>query len=157
MAPSFCAQPVPQPVSQDLRLGPWGPAGRPATRRLVEDCDRDSAECWVINTCTVKSPSQSAMDNLIAKGQAAAKALVVAGCVPQGDRRAKQLQGLSVIGAPAGPAGFRVYVFDSLCGLGLNPKTGSTARVLTVRAAGRWACEQFSSGFRASLNRVQGG
>ena len=67
-------------------------------RRLVDDCDRDSAECWVINTCTVKSPSQSAMDNLIAKGQAGDKALVVAGCVPQGDRRAKQLQGLSVIG-----------------------------------------------------------
>lgn len=67
--------------------------------RLVEDCDRDSAECWVINTCTVKSPSQSAMDNLIAKGQAGDKALVVAGCVPQGDRRAKQLRGLSVIGA----------------------------------------------------------
>lgn len=68
--------------------------------RLVNDDDRDSAECWVINTCTVKSPSQSAMDNLIVKGQTGGKALVVAGCVPQGDRRAKQLLGLSVIGAP---------------------------------------------------------
>ncbi len=38
------------------------------------------------------------MDNLLVKGRAGGKALVVAGCVPQGDRRAKQLQGLSVIG-----------------------------------------------------------
>lgn len=68
--------------------------------RLVDDDERDSAECWVINTCTVKSPSQSAMDNLIVKGQTGGKALVVAGCVPQGDRRAKQLLGLSVIGVP---------------------------------------------------------
>ena len=64
--------------------------------RLVDDAS--SADCWVINTCTVKSPSQSAMDNLLEKGRAGDKALVVAGCVPQGDRRARQLQGLSVLG-----------------------------------------------------------
>ena len=38
------------------------------------------------------------MDNLLDKGRASDKALVVAGCVPQGDRRARQLQGLSVLG-----------------------------------------------------------
>ena len=64
--------------------------------RLVGD--GNSADCWVINTCTVKSPSQTAMDNLLDKGRASGKAMVVAGCVPQGDRRARQLQGLSVIG-----------------------------------------------------------
>jgi len=63
---------------------------------LVDDANL--ADCWVINTCTVKSPSQSAMDNLLDKGRASDKALVVAGCVPQGDRRARQLQGLSVLG-----------------------------------------------------------
>ena len=60
--------------------------------------DATLAECWVINTCTVKSPSQTAMNNLIDKGRASDKALVVTGCVPQGDRRARQLHGLSVIG-----------------------------------------------------------
>ena len=69
-------------------------------RRLVHE--PDAADCWVVNTCAVKSPSQSAMDNLLVKGRASGKALVVAGCVPQGDRRAKQLQGLSVIGERSG-------------------------------------------------------
>lgn len=47
----------------------------------------------------MKNPSQTAMANLIASGKAAGKRLVVAGCVPQGDRRAAELQGLSLLGA----------------------------------------------------------
>ncbi|XP_048437537.1 threonylcarbamoyladenosine tRNA methylthiotransferase isoform X2 [Pyrus x bretschneideri] len=48
--------------------------------------------------CTVKSPSQSAMDTLIAKGKGARKPLVVAGCVPQGSRDLKELEGVSIVG-----------------------------------------------------------
>lgn len=48
--------------------------------------------------CTVKSPSQSAMDTLIAKGKGAKKPLVVAGCVPQGSRDIKELEGVSIVG-----------------------------------------------------------
>lgn len=48
--------------------------------------------------CTVKSPSQSAMDTLISKCKNVNKALVVAGCVPQGSRDLKELEGVSVIG-----------------------------------------------------------
>ena len=48
--------------------------------------------------CTVKSPSQSAMDTLIAKGKGARKPLVVAGCVPQGSRDLKVLEGVSIVG-----------------------------------------------------------
>ena len=95
--------------------------------RLVDDANM--ADCWVINTCTVKSPSQSAMDNLLEKGRASDKALVVAGCVPQGDRRARQLQGLSVLGEssckrhsvhppllrPQCPAASRTHVAITLC------------------------------------------
>ncbi|GAX77899.1 hypothetical protein CEUSTIGMA_g5341.t1 [Chlamydomonas eustigma] len=66
--------------------------------RIMEDNKRDMAECWVINTCTVKSPSQSAMSNLIASGKQAGKKLVIAGCVPQGDKKLKELEGLSLIG-----------------------------------------------------------
>ncbi|KAH0469512.1 hypothetical protein IEQ34_001070 [Dendrobium chrysotoxum] len=48
--------------------------------------------------CTVKSPSQSAMETLISKGKNAKKPLVVAGCVPQGSRDIKELEGISIIG-----------------------------------------------------------
>ncbi|CAA6660450.1 unnamed protein product [Spirodela intermedia] len=60
--------------------------------------DPEGADLWLINTCTVKSPSQSAMDTLISKCKSARKALVVAGCVPQGSRDLKELEGVSVIG-----------------------------------------------------------
>ena len=71
-------------------------------RRLVEDSNRDNAECWVINTCTVKSPSQSHMSNLILAGRASGKRLVIAGCVPQGDKRLKELEDLSLLGERTG-------------------------------------------------------
>uniref|UniRef100_A0A1D1YPZ1 Threonylcarbamoyladenosine tRNA methylthiotransferase n=1 Tax=Anthurium amnicola TaxID=1678845 RepID=A0A1D1YPZ1_9ARAE len=60
--------------------------------------DPEDADLWLINTCTVKSPSQSAMATLIAKCKSARKPLVVAGCVPQGSRDLKELEGISVIG-----------------------------------------------------------
>ncbi|KAH9758099.1 threonylcarbamoyladenosine tRNA methylthiotransferase [Citrus sinensis] len=60
----------------------------------------EEADIWLINTesCTVKSPSQSAMDTLIAKCKSAKKPLVVAGCVPQGSRDLKELEGVSIVG-----------------------------------------------------------
>ncbi|CAK8575296.1 unnamed protein product [Lathyrus sativus] len=58
----------------------------------------DEADLWLINTCTVKSPSQSAMDTIITKGKSSNKPLVVAGCVPQGSRDAKELEGISIVG-----------------------------------------------------------
>jgi threonylcarbamoyladenosine tRNA methylthiotransferase CDKAL1 len=60
--------------------------------------DPDAADVWVVNTCTVKNPSQSAMNTTIAKAKGAGKRLVVAGCVPQGDKNARELEGLSVLG-----------------------------------------------------------
>lgn len=38
------------------------------------------------------------MDTLIAKGKGAKKSLVVAGCVPQGSRDIKELDGVSIVG-----------------------------------------------------------
>ena len=60
--------------------------------------DPDDADVWVVNTCTVKNPSQSAMNTVITKGKAQGKKMVIAGCVPQGDRKAKELDDLSLIG-----------------------------------------------------------
>ncbi|KAK9110090.1 hypothetical protein Sjap_018150 [Stephania japonica] len=58
----------------------------------------EEADLWLINTCTVKSPSQSAMDTLILRCKSAGKPLVVAGCVPQGSRDLKELEGVSIVG-----------------------------------------------------------
>ncbi|KAI3464344.1 hypothetical protein Pfo_021007 [Paulownia fortunei] len=60
--------------------------------------NQDEADLWLINTCTVKSPSQSAMETLIGKCRNAKKPLVVAGCVPQGSRDLKELEGVSIVG-----------------------------------------------------------
>lgn len=46
----------------------------------------------------MKSPSQSAMDTLILKCRSMNKPLVVAGCVPQGSRDLKELEGVSIVG-----------------------------------------------------------
>ncbi|MBA0692255.1 hypothetical protein Goari_009829 [Gossypium aridum] len=58
----------------------------------------EEGDLWLINTCTVKNPSQSAMNTLITKCKSAKKPLVVAGCVPQGSRDLKELEGISIVG-----------------------------------------------------------
>ena len=60
--------------------------------------DSMDADVWVVNTCTVKNPSQTAMANLLERGRKLGKPLLVCGCVPQGDHKAKELEGLSVLG-----------------------------------------------------------
>jgi tRNA A37 methylthiotransferase MiaB len=85
----------------------WGPLTD--ARALLQD----EADCWVLNSCTVKDPSQAAFVNLLKRGRgrtvevpndhAADGAatpipkpmpLVLAGCVPQADRNLSSLQGL---------------------------------------------------------------
>ncbi|GJP42020.1 hypothetical protein CLOM_g1623 [Closterium sp. NIES-68] len=56
------------------------------------------ADLWIVNTCTVKNPSQSAMDTLVRKGRDLGKRLVLAGCVPQGDSGVAGSEGVSVVG-----------------------------------------------------------
>lgn len=72
---------------------------------IVEDAERDAADVWcvaslhafrigahalqgytdrLVNSCTVKDPSQAAFVNLVQQGRARGKSVVVAGCVPQG-------------------------------------------------------------------------
>ena len=41
--------------------------------------DSAAADLWLVNTCTVKSPSQSQMDTCIAKGKREGKALLISG------------------------------------------------------------------------------
>ncbi|KAL8160007.1 hypothetical protein V2J09_001544 [Rumex salicifolius] len=73
-------------------------AGQLSTYGYLLADEPEEADLWLINTCTVKNPSQSAMNTIISKGKAAKKPLVVAGCVPQGSKNLKELEGVSIVG-----------------------------------------------------------
>ncbi|KAE9042432.1 Threonylcarbamoyladenosine tRNA methylthiotransferase [Phytophthora rubi] len=60
--------------------------------------DPDAAQLWLLNSCTVKDPSQAAFMHLAVKGRKQSKAVVVAGCVPQADRHLKGLEEVSIVG-----------------------------------------------------------
>jgi threonylcarbamoyladenosine tRNA methylthiotransferase CDKAL1 len=56
----------------------------------------DNADLWVLNSCTVKGPSEQTFVNDIDKAVGSGKKVVVAGCVPQGSPR--QFQQYSIVG-----------------------------------------------------------
>jgi threonylcarbamoyladenosine tRNA methylthiotransferase CDKAL1 len=60
--------------------------------------DQEDADVWLVNSCTVKDPSQAAFMNLVKKGKEAGKHVVVAGCVSQADRSVPGLEDVSVVG-----------------------------------------------------------
>lgn len=57
-----------------------------------------TADLWLLNSCTVKGPSEDGLKNSIRKGRELGKPLVITGCVPQGQRDHPDVQGLSVVG-----------------------------------------------------------
>ena len=63
---------------------------------LVESADE--ADACLINSCTVKNPSQEKFINLVGSAQKNGKPVVVSGCVPQGDRNLKGLESVSILG-----------------------------------------------------------
>eukprot|EP00798_Chlamydomonas_sp_ICE-L_P022381 gene22381-29487_t len=93
--------------------------------RLVDDINNDQAAAWVINTCTVKGPSESAMSSLIRKGKLTGKRLIIAGCVPQGDKKHRELQDLSLIG---------VTQIDRVVEVVEEALKGNTVQLLTKKA-----------------------
>jgi threonylcarbamoyladenosine tRNA methylthiotransferase CDKAL1 len=60
--------------------------------------EQQDADLWLVNSCTVKDPSQAAFMNLVKKAKDNKKHVVVAGCVSQGDRNVKGLEDVSVVG-----------------------------------------------------------
>ena len=60
--------------------------------------NQEDADLYLINSCTVKDPSQAAFVNMVNKGKAEGKHVVVAGCVPQGDKSIPTLQDVSQVG-----------------------------------------------------------
>ncbi|EDW01367.1 threonylcarbamoyladenosine tRNA methylthiotransferase [Drosophila grimshawi] len=59
---------------------------------------KNEADLWLLNSCTVKNPSEDTFRNEIEAGMRNGKHVVVAGCVPQGAPKSDYLRGLSVIG-----------------------------------------------------------
>jgi len=58
----------------------------------------EQADVCLLNSCTVKSPSQDTAVNLARKAQQAGKAVVMAGCVPSADASlAQSLTGISLL------------------------------------------------------------
>lgn len=64
--------------------------------KLVED--PIEADCILINSCTVKNPSQESLMRMVFDSKKIKKPVVVAGCVPQGDNFIDGLQDVSIIG-----------------------------------------------------------
>jgi hypothetical protein len=71
--------------------------------------NEEDACLWILNSCTVKTPSgrvslivshilEDSLHNLIKDAKTKSKFVVVAGCVPRGQRSDKRFEGLSVIG-----------------------------------------------------------
>jgi threonylcarbamoyladenosine tRNA methylthiotransferase CDKAL1 len=64
--------------------------------KIVESME--DAHACLLNSCTVKNPSQEKFINLVQKAQNMGKPVIVSGCVPQGDRNLKGLEDVSVLG-----------------------------------------------------------
>ncbi|TPX69046.1 hypothetical protein SpCBS45565_g02642 [Spizellomyces sp. 'palustris'] len=88
---------------------------------VLEDSKRDSADVWLLNSCTVKGPSEQTFVNEIRKGKDQGKKVVVAGCVPQASPKGTEWQGLSVIG---------VQQIDSVVDVVEETLKGNTVKLL---------------------------
>ena len=58
----------------------------------------EQADLVLINSCTVKNPSQDTFISMVCKAKKIKKPVVVAGCVPQGDREIPELTEVSALG-----------------------------------------------------------
>ena len=64
----------------------------------TKESEAEEADLWILNSCTVKGPSQDHFLTMTRRAKAKKKKMVVAGCVPQGDKSIEELQGVSVVG-----------------------------------------------------------
>ncbi|CAH3173524.1 unnamed protein product [Porites lobata] len=96
------------PGTQKIYIKTWGcshnnsdgeyMAGQLAAYGYKITDDSEAADLWLLNSCTVKNPSEDNFRNAIKRAQELDKHLVVAGCVPQGQPKHQSIKGISVIG-----------------------------------------------------------
>ncbi|XP_014682017.1 PREDICTED: threonylcarbamoyladenosine tRNA methylthiotransferase-like [Priapulus caudatus] len=73
-------------------------AGQLASYGYTITDHKDSADLWLLNSCTVKSPAEDHFRNAITEANKKQKHVVVAGCVPQAAPRVSYMKGLSIVG-----------------------------------------------------------
>jgi len=88
----------------------------------------DNAELWILNSCTVKNPSQDHFVNTIKDAQARNKKVVVSGCVPQAAPKMEEIKGLSIIG---------VQQIDRVVEVVEETLKGHTVRILGKKKEGK--------------------
>ncbi|VUZ56054.1 unnamed protein product [Hymenolepis diminuta] len=69
-----------------------------ADKKSSDEVAKAEADLWLLNSCTVKGPAEDHFRNAVAAAKESGKAVVVAGCVPQGDPNVAYLKDVSVIG-----------------------------------------------------------
>lgn len=65
---------------------------------IVNSSGKSTADMWIVNSCTVKDPSEASFMRLVKEAKNTNKKLVVTGCVPQADRKLKGLENVSMVG-----------------------------------------------------------
>lgn len=79
---------------------------------------------WILNSCTVKGPSEQHFKNEVEEGHRLDKKVIVSGCVPQGDPRSQYIKGLSIIG---------VKQIDEIVTVVEEALKGNTVRLLSFQ------------------------
>uniref|UniRef100_A0A158QH48 tRNA (N(6)-L-threonylcarbamoyladenosine(37)-C(2))-methylthiotransferase n=1 Tax=Rodentolepis nana TaxID=102285 RepID=A0A158QH48_RODNA len=63
-----------------------------------DEVAKAEADLWLLNSCTVKGPAEDHFRNAVIAAKESGKAVVVAGCVPQGSPNTSYLKNISVVG-----------------------------------------------------------
>lgn len=126
------------PGTQNIFIKTWGcthnssdseyMAGLLASNGYNMVADAADAHLWLLNSCTVKNPSEDHFRNAIVDGLKNGKLVVVAGCVPQAASKSSYLNKLSVIG---------VQQIDRVVEVVEETLKGNTVRLLGIKKEGK--------------------
>uniref|UniRef100_A0A1I8EWV1 tRNA-t(6)A37 methylthiotransferase n=1 Tax=Wuchereria bancrofti TaxID=6293 RepID=A0A1I8EWV1_WUCBA len=75
-------------------------AGHQLTNKKVCLCvyHKQDASLWILNSCTVKTPSETQLENTVKEARKLNKFIIVAGCVSQAEPNLRFLDGISIVG-----------------------------------------------------------
>lgn len=66
---------------------------------IIDDERPEDADVWIVNSCTVKGPSEASARKLVRQAQEAGKHVILTGCVPSGQKDVKGIdKSVSLVG-----------------------------------------------------------
>uniref|UniRef100_A0A914R0I7 tRNA-t(6)A37 methylthiotransferase n=2 Tax=Panagrolaimus davidi TaxID=227884 RepID=A0A914R0I7_9BILA len=86
--------------------------------------DKEGSDIWLLNSCTVKTPSETQLENMVIEAQKKGKKVVVAGCVSQAAPSEPYLKGVSIVG---------VKQIDQIVNVVEETILGNSVRMLSLR------------------------